>query len=182
VTRSEHGGDGLLCWPRRAARGRELSRSRRRKDFFEPDLINGSVRLVDVMATLDAIPSRMRIAILDACRNNPFPTLNDAGRGLAIVDAPNGSIVAYSTAPGTEALDGIGDHSPYTAAFLRLAHEKNLPIEQLFKRVRLEVNNSTAGSRPLGKLVADQRFLFLRRYRGRSHESAGTGANRLYRG
>jgi caspase domain-containing protein len=111
----------------------------------EPDLINGSVRLVDVMATLDTIPSRMRIAILDACRNNPFPSLNDAGRGLAIVDAPNGSIVAYSTAPGTEALDGIGEHSPYTAAFLRLAHEKNLPIEQLFKRVRLEVNNSTGG-------------------------------------
>ena len=111
----------------------------------EPDLINGSVRLVDVMATLEAIPSRMRIVILDACRNNPFPSLNDAGRGLAIVDAPNGSIVGYSTAPGTEALDGAGDHSPYTAAFLRLAHEKNLPIEQLFKRVRLDVNNSTDG-------------------------------------
>jgi hypothetical protein len=87
----------------------------------------------------------MRIVILDACRNNPFPSLNDAGRGLAIVDAPNGSIVAYSTAPGTEALDGAGDHSPYAAAFLRSAHEKNLPIEQLFKRVRLDVNNSTGG-------------------------------------
>jgi uncharacterized caspase-like protein len=78
----------------------------------EPDLIDGSVRLVDVMATLEAIPSRMRIVILDACRNNPFPSLNDAGRGLAIVDAPNGSIVGYSTAPGTEALDGVGNHSP----------------------------------------------------------------------
>jgi Caspase domain len=111
----------------------------------EPDLIGGSVRLVDVMATLEAIPSRMRIVILDACRNNPFPSLNEAGRGLAIVDAPNGSIVGYSTAPGTEALDGVGNHSPYTDAFLRLAHEKNLPIEQLFKRVRLEVNNSTDG-------------------------------------
>jgi hypothetical protein len=111
----------------------------------EPDLIDGSVRLVDVMATLEAIPSRMRIVILDACRNNPFPSLNDAGRGLAIVDAPNGSIVGYSTAPGTEALDGVGNHSPYTSAFLRLAHEKNLPIEQLFKRIRLDVNNSTDG-------------------------------------
>ena len=80
----------------------------------EPELINGSVRLVDVMATLDSIPSRMRIAILDACRNNPFRAVNDAGRGLAMVDAPNGSIVAYSTAPGTEALDGDGEHSPYT--------------------------------------------------------------------
>ena len=72
----------------------------------EPDLVNGSLRLVDVMATLEAIPSRVRIVILDACRNNPFPSINDAGRGLAIVDAPKGSIVAYSTAPGTEALDG----------------------------------------------------------------------------
>lgn len=111
----------------------------------EPDLIDGSLRLVDVMATLETIPSRVRIVILDACRNNPFPSLSDAGRGLAIVDAPKGSIVAYSTAPGTEALDGAGDHSPYTAAFLRLAQEKNLPIEQLFKRIRLDVGSSTDG-------------------------------------
>ena len=111
----------------------------------EPDLVNGSVRLVDVMATLETIPSRMRIVILDACRNNPFPALNEASRGLAIVDAPNGSIVGYSTAPGSLALDGGGDHSPYANAFLKLAHEKNLPIEQLFKRIRLDVNNSTDG-------------------------------------
>lgn len=109
------------------------------------DLTTNSLRLVDLMATLDSIPSRMRIVLLDACRNNPFPGVNDAGRGLAIVDAPNGSIVGYSTAPGTEALDGSGNHSPYTEAFLKLASEPNLPIEQLFKRVRLEVNSSTAG-------------------------------------
>ncbi len=109
------------------------------------DLINNSVRLVDVMATLESIPSRMRIVMLDACRNNPFPTVDDAGRGLAIVDAPNGSIVGYSTAPGTEALDGDSGHSPYVAAFLNLARQPNVPIEQLFKRVRLEVNHSTSG-------------------------------------
>jgi hypothetical protein len=109
------------------------------------DLIDNSVRLVDVMATLDTIPSRMRIVVLDACRNNPFPGVNDAGRGLAIVDAPNGSIVGYSTAPGTEALDGAGGHSPYADAFLRVAREPNVPIEQLFKRVRLEVNHATDG-------------------------------------
>jgi hypothetical protein len=110
------------------------------------DLVNESVRLVDVMATLEAIPSRMRIVLLDACRNNPFPTINDAGRGLAIVDAPNGSIVGYSTAPGAEALDGDDGHSPYTSAFLHLAREPNLPIEQLFKRVRLDVAHSTDGA------------------------------------
>jgi caspase domain-containing protein len=109
------------------------------------DLTSNSLRLVDLMATLESIPSRLRIVLLDACRNNPFPGVNDAGRGLAIVDAPNGSIVGYSTAPGTEALDGSGEHSPYTQAFLKLASEPNLPIEPLFKRVRLEVNNTTAG-------------------------------------
>ncbi|MGV7218444.1 caspase family protein [Bradyrhizobium sp. UFLA05-112] len=109
------------------------------------ELVNNSVRLVDVMSTLETIPSRMRIVILDACRNNPFPSLIDANRGLAIVDAPNGSIVGYSTAPGAEALDGKGDHSPYTQAFLNVAREPNVPIEQLFKRVRLEVNHTTDG-------------------------------------
>jgi uncharacterized caspase-like protein len=109
------------------------------------DLVSNAVRLVDVMATLQAIPSRLRIVVLDACRNNPFPNINDAGRGLAIVDAPAGSIVGYSTAPGAEALDGSGGHSPYTSAFLRLAREPNQPIETLFKRIRLEVNNVTDG-------------------------------------
>src|SRR5262249_6867080 len=107
------------------------------------DLMNNALRLVDVMATLESIPSRLRIVLLDACRNNPFPTVNDAGRGLAIVDAPNGSIVGYSTAPGTEALDGTGGHSPYTSAFLQLARQPNLPIEQPFKRVRLAGNHPT---------------------------------------
>ena len=109
------------------------------------ELTSNSLRLVDLMATLDSIPSRLRIVLLDACRNNPFPGVNDAGRGLAIVDAPNGSIVGYSTAPGTEALDGSGNHSPYLQAFLNRANEPNLPIEQLFKRVRLDVAGSTAG-------------------------------------
>ena len=112
----------------------------------QTELVNNSVRLVDVMSTLETIPSRMRIVILDACRNNPFPNVNDAGRGLAIVDAPNGSIVGYSTAPGTEALDGAGGHSPYTQAFLNIAREPNVPIEQLFKRVRLQVNQTTSGA------------------------------------
>ena len=110
------------------------------------ELVSNSVRLVDVMSTLETIPSRMRIVILDACRNNPFPNVNDAGRGLAIVDAPNGSIVGYSTAPGAEAQDGTGGHSPYTQAFLNVAREPNVPIEQLFKRVRLEVNQTTSGA------------------------------------
>ena len=68
-----------------------------------------------------------------------------AGRGLAIVDAPSGSIVAYATAPGAEAADGAGRNSPYTAAFLKVVKQPELQIEQLFKRVRLLVNDATDG-------------------------------------
>jgi hypothetical protein len=112
----------------------------------ETDVPEQSVRLFDVMKALEAVPSRMRIVILDACRNNPFSAIGDAGgRGLAMVDAPAGSIVAYSTAPGTEALDGEGRHSPYAAAFMRNLKQPGLPIEQFFKRVRLLVNDTTDG-------------------------------------
>jgi hypothetical protein len=82
--------------------------------------------------------------ILDACRNNPFSAINKTtGRGLAIVDAPNGSLVSYSTAPGTEALDGDGVNSPYTTALIQLGKEPGLPIEQVLKRVRLAVSGAT---------------------------------------
>ncbi len=110
------------------------------------DVVDQTVRLADVMKALEAVPSRIRIVILDACRNNPFAALGDAGgRGLAIVDAPTGSIVAYSTAPGTEALDGRGTHSPYTAAFMKMIKQPGLPIEQFFKQVRRLVHEATDG-------------------------------------
>lgn len=110
----------------------------------ETDVVEQAVRLADVMQALETAPSRVRIVILDACRNNPFSALGEAGgKGLAIVDAPAGSIVAYATAPGTEAFDGAGQHSPYTAAFIRTVKQPNLPIEQLFKRVRVLVAEAT---------------------------------------
>jgi Caspase domain len=110
----------------------------------ESDIAIESVRLADVMNALASVPSKMRIVILDACRNNPFATSKQT-KGLAIVDAPTGSIVAYSTAPGTEATDGSGADSPYTTAFLEVAKEPHLQIEQLFKQVRLKVHEATKG-------------------------------------
>jgi uncharacterized caspase-like protein len=110
----------------------------------ESDVPLQATRLADLMNVLSSVPSKSNIVILDACRNNPFSAINKtAGRGLAIVDAPNGSIVSYSTAPGTEALDGDGQNSPYTTALMKIGHEPGLQIEQLLKRVRLDVSNTT---------------------------------------
>ena len=87
----------------------------------EADVPLQAMRLADLMNALSSVPSKTRSSSLDACRNNPFSDINKTtGRGLAIVDAPTGSLVSYSTAPGTEAQDGDGTNSPYTAALLKV--------------------------------------------------------------
>ncbi len=131
----------------------------------EADIPLQAVRLNDLMNTLGALPARMRIFMLDACRNNPFPALNQtAGHGLAIVNtkagAP-GSFISFSTSPGAEAEDGNGADSPYTTAVLSVAKEPNLPIEEAFKRVRVSVNQATEGRQvpwESSSLTSDFRF------------------------
>jgi uncharacterized caspase-like protein len=114
----------------------------------EADIPLQGVRLNDLLNTLGALPTRARIFMLDACRNNPFPALSGAGHGLAIVDtkagAP-GSFISFSTSPGAEAEDGSGVDSPYTTAALTVAKQPNIPIEEVFKRIRIAVAQSTDG-------------------------------------
>jgi uncharacterized caspase-like protein len=115
----------------------------------EADVPLQAVRLNDLLNTLGALHSRIRILMLDACRNNPFPALNGStGHGLAIVDTEagaSGSFISYSTSPGSEAEDGSGEDSPYTSAVLLIAKQPNLPIEQAFKQIRVAVNQATEG-------------------------------------
>jgi len=115
----------------------------------EADIPLQAVRLNDILNTLTSVPSRMRILLLDACRNNPFPAINQsAGHGLAIVDAKTGApgtFLSFSTSPGAEAEDGSGADSPYTSALLLAAKEPGLSIEDTFKRVRVSVNKVTEG-------------------------------------
>ena len=59
------------------------------------------------------------IMILDACRANPFErswTRSPIGKGLAAMNAPKGSLIAYATAPGNVAYDdSTKNNSPYSA-------------------------------------------------------------------
>jgi uncharacterized membrane protein YgcG len=115
----------------------------------ETDIPLQAVRLNDLLNTLTSVPSKMRIILLDACRNNPFPDINKAtAHGLAIVDAKigaPGTFLSYSTSPGAEAEDGSGADSPYTTALLTEAKQPGRSIEDTFKRVRVAVNKATEG-------------------------------------
>jgi hypothetical protein len=91
--------------------------------------------------------NRTNIVILDACRNNPFasvPDMND--NGLAEMDAPTGTFLAYSTAPGETAVDGENEpNSPFTAALARALPIPGKSIEALFRDVRIDVLKATGG-------------------------------------
>ena len=112
----------------------------------ESDLPLESMRVGDMMNMLDNVRSKTRIVFLDACRNNPFADLaKTAPRGLALVNAPAGTLVAYSTSPGTTADDGTGNNSPFATALLKSAREPGLAIETMLKSVRLSVHGATTG-------------------------------------
>lgn len=132
---------------------------------LEADIPVQAVRLNDILNALASVPNKMRIVMLDACRNNPFPLIRQStGKGLAIVDTKSGApgtFISYSTSPGSEAEDGAGSNSPYTTALLNVAKEPGLPIEEAFKRVRVSVNEATQGRQvpwESSSLTSDFRF------------------------
>jgi formylglycine-generating enzyme required for sulfatase activity len=97
-----------------------------------------------VLQQMEFAGNRMNIIILDACRNNPLPSdKRSADKGLARMDAPKGSFLAYSTAPGATAVDGKGSNSPYSQALANAIENNRVPLEQLFRQVRVDVMNAT---------------------------------------
>lgn len=93
---------------------------------------------VDVDTVMDQLAvSPMNIVILDACRNNPFERkFRSNSGGLAQMDAPKGSLIAYATAPGKTAADGENRNGLYTQELLKHIQTPGLPLEAVFKRVR----------------------------------------------
>jgi hypothetical protein len=110
---------------------------------FEVDL--ECYKMSTLLASMESSGSALNIVILDACRNNPFGGFRSQARGLAIMDAPVGSILIYATAPGRVAEDGDGDNGMFTAMFLKHMMTANMKLEDVLKRVRLDVVRATRG-------------------------------------
>ncbi len=102
---------------------------------------------VDLDQLLEQLaPARLSMVILDACRNNPYEGKfrTAAGTGLAQIDAPKGTLLAYATAPGKVASDGTGSNGLYTAELLKALDVPGLKVEEIFKAVRVNVIKATA--------------------------------------
>lgn len=100
-----------------------------------------SSEAVDVDQLLDKLsPARLSMVILDACRNNPFERrFRGGGQGLASINAPAGTLIAYATAPGRVASDGDGRNGLYTRELLAAMDVPGIKVEDVFKRVRTNV-------------------------------------------
>jgi len=112
----------------------------------EADLDLVGVQADWVLRQMESAGNQSNIVILDACRNNPLgANARSASRGLARIEAPAGSFIAYATAPGASAVDGDGQNSPFTAALAAALTDPARPIEQIFKDVRKTVITATNG-------------------------------------
>lgn len=105
----------------------------------------------------------LNIIILDACRNNPFgPDFRIDDKGLSQLDAPPGTLLAYATAPGNTAEDGVGSHGLYTDYLLKEMLAPGAPIEDVFKRVRLSVRRNSVGAQiPWESTSLESEFSFV---------------------
>ncbi|WP_336812452.1 caspase family protein [Bosea sp. MMO-172] len=154
-----------------------------------------SLSLGDILRRLDGAGAKSKIAILDACRDNPFAN-RQVARGLALqivdganegisneaglarVDSGSGTFVAFATSPGSTAADGTGSNSPFTTAFLREAREPGLAVEQIFRRIRLAVYDSTNGTQiPWDTSSLITEFSFFQRPAGTSAPQPATAGN-----
>ena len=104
---------------------------------------------LDAQAVLDKMESAgngTNLMILDACRNNPFArSFRSSSQGLAQMEAPVGTLVAFATAPGSVASDGQAGNGLYTYHLLNALQQPGLKVEEVFKQVRGAVRRESQG-------------------------------------
>lgn len=104
-----------------------------------------AISINQLVTRIGAMGTKSLVVILDACRNSPLPDESASGTGLALVDAPANTIIAYATAPGAVAFDGTGPNSPYTAALASALDGDEADMRDVLRLVRARVRLATGG-------------------------------------
>lgn len=103
------------------------------------DVEDQCLKVSYVLSAMEDAGNDMNIIILDACRDNPFRSYRSVSKGLALMDAPRGSYLAFSTKPGSVAADGIGRNGLFTSKLLRHIRTPGLNLVDVFMNVRNDV-------------------------------------------
>jgi tetratricopeptide (TPR) repeat protein len=152
------------------------------------DVFSETVSLDQVMASVDGA-KKLKLVLLDACRTNPFlaqmhrtasldvgvTQTSTAGaayaaravdRGLGEIQVPGGTLVVYAAKHGQTALDGQGNDSPFAIAVVQRIATPNVEINRLFRLVRDDVLEATAGRQEpytYGSLPGNEDFFFVQK-------------------
>lgn len=116
------------------------------------DADDEAITLDRLSESIDGV-KKLRVIILDACRDNPFgrtmkkertAALRGVNPGLGAVEVTGtNTLVAYAARAGSEAEDGEGEHSPFASALINNLFVPGLDIRLAFGRVRDEVLKKT---------------------------------------
>jgi uncharacterized caspase-like protein len=136
----------------------------RHEDEIEDQALDANL----ILAKMDSAKSRLNIVILDTCRNNPFAkSFHLPVTGLAQMEAPPGTLIAFATAPGQLAEDGEGGNGLFTRHLLSNMRIPGLRLEDVFKRTRASVRSESGGKQvPWENTSLEGDFYFSRRSSG----------------
>jgi len=142
------GGVGLFYYSGHAlqVRGRNYLLPARAMIQREDEILYRTVDTGLILDKMESARNRVNVMILDACRNSPFGReFRTVSPGLAVVDAPYNTLIAFATAPGAVASDGSGRNGLYTQHLLQSLADRGLDLEDVFKKVRSGVRQESAG-------------------------------------
>ena len=112
----------------------------------DSDIPIEGVRLFDLMRPLADAPGVAKVVILDATRPLPFQIQGGRlSRGLGAIESAPGMLVAFSSAPGENAVDGQGPYGAYATAIAEMVREPGLDLDTMFARIRVRTNEATNG-------------------------------------
>ena len=128
----------------------------------QSDLVDQALPVDIIVKKLELAAPKIALVILDACRSNATPASTRGGtRGLGVQQETHGILIAFSTEPGKTSQDGDGDNSPYALALAAEIAKPNIDVEQMFKKVRISVMETTKNEQvPLVSGVLNN-FFFL---------------------
>ena len=112
----------------------------------EAQVKDEAIQLQRILDDMSEKKSKFTLAMIDACRDNPFKTTGRAigGRGMAPTTAATGQMVVFSAGTGQQALDRLGNNDKnkngvFTRTFLKEMQKSGVSIDRIVKNVRNEV-------------------------------------------
>ncbi len=112
----------------------------------EDQVRDEAILLQKILDDLEEKKAKFSLAVIDACRDNPFKGKGRAigGRGLAPTTAATGQMIMFSAGSGQQALDRLGDHDKernglFTRIFVKEMQKPGLSVDRVLRNVRNEV-------------------------------------------